>query len=243
MTVFKHIRFVSPYLRINNRQYNIDFYTQLGFKVLWEENSLVFLGTASSKEPVLVLDESPSMRTRAVKEAKKLHTLCLTISFEEIEYLLAQKFPVDKVFKGEQGYGFYVTSPEGDRIQVYGDGNQVFVEEVDRPEVSANPAVQGVTDVTVRSIVLHVPDVGKSTDFYMDMPVSILPVQGEGEDLMATNDETWDLSSLSFAVEEDRDLQEVAAYFAGLGAKAQLLRKGRSLVVTDPSNIELWFEK
>lgn len=243
MTVFEHIQFAAPYLRINNRQHNIDFYTQLGFKVLWEENSFVFLGTANSKEPVLVLDESPSMRTRAVKGAKKLHTLCLTISFEEIEYLLAQKLPVDKVFKGERGYGFYVTSPEGDQIQVYGQAEQVFVEEVDYPEVSANPAVQGVTDVTVCSIVLRVPDVEKSTDFYLDMPVSILPVEGEGEDLTAANDETWDLSSLSFAVKEDQDLQEVAAYFAGLGADTQLLRKGRSLVVTDPSNIELWFEK
>lgn len=243
MTVFEQIQFAAPYLRINNRQHNIDFYTQLGFKVLWEENSFVFLGTASSKNPVLVLDESPSMRTRAVKGAKKLHTLCLTISFEEIEYLLAQKLPVDKVFKGEEGYGFEITSPEGDQIQVYGDADQVFVEEVDYPEVSANPSIQGVTDIRVRAIILRVPDADKSLDFYLNLPMTILPVEGEGEDLTAANDATWDLSSLSFAVAEGQDLQELADYFAELGAEVQVFGKGRSLVVTDPSNIELWFEK
>ena len=45
MTVFEQMEFYSPVLRINNREENIDFYQNtLGFKVLSEENSLVFLG-------------------------------------------------------------------------------------------------------------------------------------------------------------------------------------------------------
>lgn len=243
MTVFEHIQFTAPYLRVNNRQHNIAFYQQLGLRVLWEESSLVFLGVKNSQKPILVLEESPSFRTRAVVGQKKLHTLCLTISFEDIEQLLAKNLPVDRVFKGEEGYGFEVTSPEGDKIQVYGNADRVFVEEVDYPELVANPDFQGVTKVTVRAIILHVLDEDKSIDFYENLPLSILPIQGEGADLTAASDETWDLSSLSFSVAEGLDLQELADDFARRGAETFLTRKQTLLVVTAPNGIELWFEK
>lgn len=72
MTVFEQMEFYSPVLRINNREENIDFYQNtLGFKVLSEENSLVIFGDWAQAGSLFLIEESPDIRTRAVKGTKK----------------------------------------------------------------------------------------------------------------------------------------------------------------------------
>lgn len=61
---------------MNNRDLNLAFYKEvLGLKVISEENALAMLGSQSAKTHMdtrLILEESPSMRTRAVNGVEKI---------------------------------------------------------------------------------------------------------------------------------------------------------------------------
>ena len=73
-TVFDNIKRAVPVIRVNNRDLNLAFYKEtLGLKVISEENALAMLGSKSAKtrtDTRLILEESPSMRTRAVDGVK-----------------------------------------------------------------------------------------------------------------------------------------------------------------------------
>ena len=88
MTTNQIVR-VIPVLKVNNRNVNQDFYEEtLGMKVLVEEGALLSLGDASNVEKI-VLEESPSMRSRKVEGPKKLKRIVVKVGeAQEIDYLL-----------------------------------------------------------------------------------------------------------------------------------------------------------
>ena len=75
-----------PVLKINNRRLNLEFYCYtLGMKNLLEEGAIVSLGDQTNSEK-LVLEESPSMRSRKVEGPKKLAQITLkVVNPQEIE--------------------------------------------------------------------------------------------------------------------------------------------------------------
>ena len=91
MTANQIVR-VIPVLKVNNRNVNQRFYEEtLGMKVLVEEGALLSLGDASKVEKI-VLEESPSMRSRKVEGPKKLGRIVVKVAqAQEIDYLLARQ--------------------------------------------------------------------------------------------------------------------------------------------------------
>ena len=114
-----HITRIIPVIKVNNRNLNQDFYVKtLGMKSLLEEAALLSLGDQTKTEK-LILEESPSMRSRRVKGPKKLSRLIIKVQEpKEIEALLAQKPECLKLYRGKVGYAFEALSPEGDRIML-----------------------------------------------------------------------------------------------------------------------------
>lgn len=234
----------APYLRVNNRQRNLEFYEQLlGLRVLHEENAFAFLGGHAARETRLTLEESPSYRTRAVNGPKKLHTLVLKADTAEIAELLARKISVERVYKGQTGYAFSALSPEGDRLLVHGEDDATTLEPVPYPELLADSDFKGLSDVVVDRLVLNVPDRFNSLPFYDRLPLSVELNEAQGDDLQVDNDQTWDISMVECSVDKTVDLASFAVICKDLGLATVLNKKQTVLIVTDSSGLDWWFVK
>ena len=123
MTANQIVR-VIPVLKVNNRNVNQRFYEEtLGMKVLVEEGALLSLGDASKVEKI-VLEESPSMRSRKVEGPKKLGRIVVKVAqAQEIDYLLARQPETSALYQGANGRAFEVVSPQGDTIFVHAEEN------------------------------------------------------------------------------------------------------------------------
>lgn len=238
------IRLTSPYVRVNNKQENLDFFQQqLGFKLFSEENSLAFLGGHEVRQPVLTLEESPESRTRAAVGPKKLHSLVFSAPVAEIAELLVRLEAVEQVYRGQKGWAFSVYSPQGDLILLHGEERLEDLEPAERPDLTPNPDFVGLSTVSLSAINLHAEAPEEVAAFYQGLPVTICPIQAEGPDLATANDQTWDLESLEFAVDAAYDLTALQEHFEQLGAETFINGKKTLLVVTAPNKIELWFVK
>ena len=236
-----------PALRINNRSVNQTFLEEvLGLKTVLEDGPFAeFAGHSDSKEAKLVLVESPSMRTRAVTGPKKLARLALKVGNPaEIESLLARGASFSKLYRGEKGLAFETVLPEGYVFLLHSEEDVADLQEVLPPvqfEELAN--FQGLTDVAVSQILINSPHPETSQGFYQ----TIWPDQGllvfqeaQGPDLLAEADSTWDLDSLRVKVRPELDWAELEAVLPASSFKD---KKGRFIQSTDPSKIEIWFEK
>ena len=240
-----HVARIVPVIKVNNRNLNQDFYSKtLGMKSLLEEGAQLSLGDQTKTER-LILEESPSMRSRRVKGAKKLARLVVKVAkASEIEALLARGIQVDNLYRGEKGYAFEATSPEGDRILLHAEENLSSLQ-----PVQETPAFEGQDDFIslsqfdVEKIELRVPDLQAVKAFYQ--PVSnvldFLDVQeAQGEDLTADNTKTWDLAMLKCLV-TDFDVEKLSSIFA---TQEFFVPKSKKFLVSqDQNNIELWFEQ
>lgn len=54
---------------------------------------------------------------------------------------------------------------------------------------------------------------------------------------------TWDLEILEFQVSDSYDLLALKTYLEDKGCQVYLDKKARVLVLSDPSQIEIWFVK
>ncbi|MGT2895069.1 CppA N-terminal domain-containing protein [Streptococcus entericus] len=240
----ENMALLAPYIRVNNRQRNLDFYEHiLGLRVLHEENAFAFLGGHVAKETRLTLEESPSYRTRAVNGPKKLHTLVLKADTAEIAELLARKIPVERVYKGQTGYAFSALSPEGDRLLLHGEDDVTTLDPVPYPDLLADSGFNGLSDVIVDRLVLNVPDRSVSLPFYDRLPLSVELNEAQGADLQADNDQTWDISMVECSVDKTVDLASFAVICKDLGLETMLNKKETVLIVTDPSRLDWWFVK
>ena len=240
-----HVARIVPVIKVNNRNLNQDFYSKtLGMKSLLEEGAQLSLGDQTKTER-LILEESPSMRSRRVKGAKKLARLVIKVAqASEIEALLAREIEVDSLYRGENGYAFEATSPEGDRILLHAEEDLSSLQPVqETPEFEGQDDFIGLSQFDVEKIELRVPDLQAVKTFYQ--PVSnvldFLDVQeAQGQDLQADNTKTWDLAMLKCLV-ADFDVEKLSSIFA---TQEFFVPKSKKFLVSqDRSNIELWFEQ
>ena len=239
MNVNQIVRMI-PTLKVNNRRLNELFYIEtLGMKPLLEESAFLSLGDQSGIEK-MVLEESPSMRSRKVEGTKKLARLIVKVENpSEIEALLARMDKIPQLYKGTKGYAFEVLSPEGDLVLIHAEDDIKDLKKVDETVTfSTDEKLQYLTAFDI-SVEINLPEETTSLLEKEEIENELAFKQAQGSDLLVDNNVTWDLSMLKFQVKELdlaslRQCFETAGYFIPKSEKFFLTK--------DTNNIELWFE-
>ncbi|MFS9305472.1 CppA N-terminal domain-containing protein [Streptococcus peroris] len=240
MSVNQIVRMI-PTLKVNNRNLNELFYVEnLGMKPLLEESAFLSLGDQSGIEK-LVLEESPSMRSRKVEGVKKLARLIVKVENpSEIEALLARMDKIPPLYKGNKGYAFEALSPEGDCVLIHAEDDIKNLKKVeDEITFPKDENMQYLTAFEI-SVEVNLPDETRSLLEKEDIESRLAFNQAQGSDLLVENNVTWDLSMLKFQVKEFnlailRQRFETADCFVPKSEKFFLTK--------DSNNIELWFEQ
>lgn len=230
-----------PTLKVNNRRLNELFYIQtLGMKPLLEESAFLSLGDQSGVEK-LVLEESPSMRTRKVEGNKKLARLIVKVANPfEIEALLARMETLPQLYRGKKGYAFEVLSPEGDLVLIHAEDDIKDLKKVDETVTfSKDKKLQYLTAFEI-SVEINLPEETTSLLEKEEIENGLAFKQAQGSDLLVENNVTWDLSMLKFQV-QTLDLANLRQRFEAVG---YFVPKSEKFFLTkDANNIELWFEE
>ena len=238
--IVNQIKRMIPTLKVNNRNLNESFYIEtLGMKPLLEESAFLSLGDQSGIEK-LVLEESPSMRSRKVEGIKKLARLLVKVEKpSEIEALLARMEEIPQLYKGAKGYAFELLSPEGDCILIHAEDNIKDLKKVEEEVTfSKDEKLRYLTAFEI-SVEINLPDETSSLLDKEEIENRLAFNQAQGSDLLVENNVTWDLSMLKFQV-ENLDLPVLRQRFEEAG---YFIPKSEKFFLTkDTNNIELWFE-
>ena len=238
--IVNQIKRMIPTLKVNNRNLNELFYIEtLGMKPLLEESAFLSLGDQSGIEK-LVLEESPSMRSRKVEGIKKLARLLVKVEKpSEIEALLARMEKIPQLYKGAKGYAFEVLSPEGDCILIHAEDDIKDLKKVEEEVTfSKDEKLRYLTAFEI-SVEINLPDETSSLLDKKEIENRLAFNQAQGSDLLVENNVTWDLSMLKFQV-ENLDLPVLRQRFEEAG---YFIPKSEKFFLTkDTNNIELWFE-
>ena len=238
--IVNQIKRMIPTLKVNNRNLNESFYIEtLGMKPLLEESAFLSLGDQSGIEK-LVLEESPSMRSRKVEGIKKLARLLVKVEKpSEIEALLARMEEIPQLYKGAKGYAFEVLSPEGDCILIHAEDDIKDLKKVEEEVTfSKDEKLRYLTAFEI-SVEINLPDETSSLLDKKEIENRLAFNQAQGSDLLVENNITWDLSMLKFQV-ENLDLPVLRQRFEEAG---YFIPKSEKFFLTkDTNNIELWFE-
>ena len=238
--IVNQIKRMIPTLKVNNRNLNESFYIEtLGMKPLLEESAFLSLGDQSGIEK-LVLEESPSMRSRKVEGIKKLARLLVKVEKpSEIEALLARMEEIPQLYKGAKGYAFELLSPEGDCILIHAEDNIKDLKKVEEEVTfSKDEKLRYLTAFEV-SVEINLPEKTASLLEKEEIENRLAFNQAQGSDLLVENNVTWDLSMLKFQV-ENLDLPVLRQRFEEAG---YFIPKSEKFFLTkDTNNIELWFE-
>ena len=238
--IVNQIKRMIPTLKVNNRNLNELFYIEtLGMKPLLEESAFLSLGDQSGIEK-LVLEESPSMRTRKVEGIKKLARLLVKVEKpSEIEALLARMEAIPQLYKGNKGYAFEVLSPEGDCILIHAEDDIKDLKKVEEEVTFAKDEKLRYLTAFEISVEINLPDETSSLLEKEEIENRLAFNQAQGSDLLVENNVTWDLSMLKFQV-ENLDLPVLRQRFEEAG---YFIPKSEKFFLTkDTNNIELWFE-
>ena len=238
--IVNQIKRMIPTLKVNNRNLNESFYIEtLGMKPLLEESAFLSLGDQSGIEK-LVLEESPSMRSRKVEGIKKLARLLVKVEKpSEIEALLARMEKIPQLYKGAKGYAFEVLSPEGDCILIHAEDDIKDLKKVEEEVTfSKDEKLRYLTAFEI-SVEINLPEKTASLLEKEEIENRLAFNQAQGSDLLVENNVTWDLSMLKFQV-ENLDLPVLRQRFEEAG---YFIPKSEKFFLTkDTNNIELWFE-
>ena len=238
--IVNQIKRMIPTLKVNNRNLNESFYIEtLGMKPLLEESAFLSLGDQSGIEK-LVLEESPSMRSRKVEGIKKLARLLVKVEKpSEIEALLARMEEIPQLYKGAKGYAFELLSPEGDCILIHAEDDIKDLKKVEEEVTfSKDEKLRYLTAFEI-SVEINLPDETSSLLDKEEIENRLAFNQAQGSDLLVENNVTWDLSMLKFQV-ENLDLPVLRQRFEEAG---YFIPKSEKFFLTkDTNNIELWFE-
>ena len=238
--IVNQIKRMIPTLKVNNRNLNELFYIEtLGMKPLLEESAFLSLGDQSGIEK-LVLEESPSMRSRKVEGIKKLARLLVKVEKpSEIEALLARMEKIPQLYKGAKGYAFEVLSPEGDCILIHAEDDIKDLKKVEEEVTfSKDEKLRYLTAFEI-SVEINLADETSSLLDKKEIENRLAFNQAQGSDLLVENNVTWDLSMLKFQV-ENLDLPVLRQRFEEAG---YFIPKSEKFFLTkDTNNIELWFE-
>ena len=239
--IVNQIKRMIPTLKVNNRNLNELFYIEtLGMKPLLEESAFLSLGDQSGIEK-LVLEESPSMRSRKVEGIKKLARLLVKVEKpSEIEALLARMEAIPQLYKGNKGYAFEVLSPEGDCILIHAEDDIKDLKKVEEEVTfSKDEKLRYLTAFEI-SVEINLPDETSSLLDKEEIENRLAFNQAQGSDLLVENNITWDLSMLKFQV-ENLDLPVLRQRFEEVG---YFIPKSEKFFLSkDTNNIELWFEE
>ncbi|MFS9010147.1 CppA N-terminal domain-containing protein [Streptococcus infantis] len=239
--IVNQIKRMIPTLKVNNRNLNESFYIEtLGMKPLLEESAFLSLGDQSGIEK-LVLEESPSMRSRKVEGIKKLARLLVKVEKpSEIEALLARMEEIPQLYKGNKGYAFEVLSPEGDYILIHAEDDIKDLKKIEEEVTfSKDEKLRYLTAFEI-SVEINLPDKTSSLLDKEEIENRLAFNQAQGSDLLVENNVTWDLSVLKFQV-ENLDLPVLRQRFETAG---YFIPKSEKFFLTkDANNIELWFEE
>ena len=238
--IVNQIKRMIPTLKVNNRNLNESFYIEtLGMKPLLEESAFLSLGDQSGIEK-LVLEESPSMRSRKVEGIKKLARLIVKVENpSEIEALLARMEKIPQLYKGAKGYAFELLSPEGDCILIHAEDDIKDLKKVEEEVTfSKDEKLRYLTAFEI-SVEVNLPEKTASLLEKEEIETLLAFNQAQGSDLLVENNVTWDLSMLKFQV-ENLDLPVLRQRFEEAG---YFIPKSEKFFLTkDTNNIELWFE-
>ena len=240
MNVNQIVRMI-PTLKVNNRRLNELFYIEtLGMKPLLEESAFLSLGDQSGIEK-MVLEESPSMRSRKVEGTKKLARLIVKVENpSEIEALLARMDKIPQLYKGTKGYAFEVLSPEGDLVLIHAEDDIKELKKVDEAVAfSKYEKLQYLTAFDI-SVEINLPEETTSLLEKEEIENGLAFKQAQGSDLLVENNVTWDLSMLKFQV-QTLDLANLRQRFETVGYFAP--KSEKFFLTKDTNNIELWFEE
>ena len=232
---------IIPTLKVNNRNLNEAFYTEtLGMKPLLEESAFLSLGDQTGLEK-LVLEESPSMRTRKVEGNKKLSRLVVKVKNPvEIEGLLSKTDSILRLYKGQNGYAFEILSPENDLILIHGEENRDSLEVIDeKPVFKTNLEEKYLSQFEI-SMELNLPIGGSSFLHDSEVGSALGFIQTEGQDLAVENNVTWDLSMLKLQV-KNFDIDSLRQRFASVDYFVP--KSEKFFRAKDSNNVELWFEE
>ena len=238
--IVNQIKRMIPTLKVNNRNLNELFYIEtLGMKPLLEESAFLSLGDQSGIEK-LVLEESPSMRSRKVEGIKKLARLIVKVENpSEIEALLARMEEIPQLYKGAKGYAFEVLSPEGDCIVIHAEDDIKDLKKVEEEVTFSKVEKLRYLTAFEISVEINLPDETSSLLDKKEIENRLAFNQAQGSDLLVENNVTWDLSMLKFQV-ENLDLPVLRQRFEEAG---YFIPKSEKFFLTkDTNNIELWFE-
>lgn len=248
MTLFDDVTFRHPVLRVNNRDQNIAFYQTLGFKLIHEENATAEF-SSRQKNARFVIEESPAPTTRAVEGTKKVNKIVVKIpNADDVRAILGNGIAVERLFKGKNGYAFETLSPEGDLFLLHSEDDIQALTEVASIDFPKNTDLKELSDFSFESMTLNVADEAAARAFYNDVfegqfPLDIQFVQAQGADLAVDPLETWDVEILECHVPDHYDLKALASFLEDKGQTVYLDKKASILVLSDPSNIEIWFIK
>ena len=240
MNVNQIVRII-PTLKVNNRKLNETFYIEtLGMKVLLEESAFLSLGDQTGLEK-LVLEESPSMRTRKVEGSKKLARLIVKVENPmEIEGLLSKIDSIHRLYKGQNGYAFEIYSPEDDLILIHAEDDRASLVEVEEnPEFKTDLVSISLSKFEI-SMELHFPTDIESFLEVSEVGASLDFIPAQGQDLTVDNTVTWDLSMLKFLVNE----LDIASLRQKFESTEYFIPKSEKFFLgKDINNVELWFEE
>ena len=240
MNVNQIVRMI-PTLKVNNRRLNELFYIEtLGMKPLLEESAFLSLGDQSGIEK-MVLEESPSMRSRKVEGTKKLARLIVKVENpSEIEALLARMDKIPQLYKGTKGYAFEVLSPEGDLVLIHAENDIKDLKKVDATVTFSKDVKLKYLTAFEISLEVNLPEETTSLLEKEEIEIRLAFQQAQGSDLLVENNVTWDLSMLKFQV-QTLDLANLRQRFETAG---YFIPKSEKFFLTkDVNNIELWFEE
>ena len=240
MNVNQIVRII-PTLKVNNRKLNETFYIEtLGMKALLEESAFLSLGDQTGLEK-LVLEESPSMRTRKVEGRKKLARLIVKVENPlEIEGLLSKTDSIHRLYRGQNGYAFEVFSPEDDLILIHAEDDRASLVEVEeKPEFQTDLESISLSKFEI-SMELHLPTDIESFLKSSEMGASLDFIPAQGQDLTVDNTVTWDLSMLKFLVNK-LDIANLRKRFES--TEYFIPKSEKFFLGKDRNNVELWFEE
>ena len=240
MNVNQIVRII-PTLKVNNRKLNETFYIEtLGMKVLLEESAFLSLGDQTGLEK-LVLEESPSMRTRKVEGSKKLARLIVKVENPmEIEGLLSKIDSIHRLYKGQNGYAFEIYSPEDDLILIHAEDDRASLVEVEEnPEFKTDLVSISLSKFEI-SMELHFPTDIESFLEVSEVGASLDFIPAQCQYLTVDNTATWDLSMIKFLVNE----LDIASLRKKFESTEYFIPKSEKFFLgKDRNNVELWFEE
>ena len=155
---------------------------------------------------------------------------------------------MERLFKGKRGYAFETVSPEGDLFLLHSEDNIHELREIENKTFPENDDLKEVSEFHFESLTLNVADKAGTQTFYQTvfdgkLPLDLQFEQGNGADLTVEPQKTWDLEILEFKVSKNYDLKALADDLEAKGQSIYLDKKESVLVLSDPSQVEIWFIK